>query len=70
MAFCASSAPGDGIEYDGSWKQEMYHGAGVMVNRNSWKYTGEQLKGHRTFFGRFDPARHHQNLQVCTLTGS
>jgi hypothetical protein len=34
-------APGDGrIEYYGSWKQDRYHGKGVMVLRDGWKFTG------------------------------
>ena len=34
-------APGDGsVEYYGSWKQDRYHGKGVMVVRDSWKFTG------------------------------
>jgi hypothetical protein len=34
-------ATGDGkVEYDGTWKQDTYHGKGVMVARDSWKFTG------------------------------
>jgi len=32
---------GDGAtEYDGNWGNDQYHGAGMMAQRNAWKYTG------------------------------
>ncbi len=27
-------------EYEGNWRNDLHHGAGMMVQRNAWKYTG------------------------------
>jgi hypothetical protein len=40
----------DGIKYDGEWKDDKYHGKGLLIFPDGRKYEGEFSEGK--FFGK------------------